>query len=384
MPRKKTHEEFVKQIYDLVEEEYTVLGKYESDKISLEIRHNDKKCNFHTYNVRPSNFIQGTRCSQCYGNKKRDTEVFKKEVLDLVGDEYLVLGEYKTTNTKIKMKHNACNFAYEVQPSAFLQGGTRCPQCAGRGKRTTDDYKNTLYQLVGNEYELLGGYKNSHMHVTLKHNICDNTYQVLPSNFYKGTRCPYCYGNKKKDTEIFKNEVFELVGNEYSVLSEYINTDTRINMKHISCGHEYEVRPNDFLRGKRCPRCNSSKGELAIEKWLITNNIIYKPQYKFKDCVNIRPLSFDFALFNNKSELTHLIEFDGEQHYKPIEYFGGEENFQTTIKHDKIKNNYSRENKIRLIRIPFWHYENIEEILEKLINNQPIEVDETSFLIPII
>ena len=57
------------------------------------------------------------------------------------------------------------------------------------------------------------------------------------------------------------------------------------------------------------------------------------------------------------------IEYQGEQHYRPIEYFGGEESFYLQQKHDQIKRNYCKHNNIKLLEIPYW------EDIEKVLNN---------------
>lgn len=36
---------------------------------------------------------------------------------------------------------------------------------------------------------------------------------------------------------------------------------------------------------------------------------------------------FDFVIFNDKNQIIQCIEYDGEQHFKPIEFFGGEQAF---------------------------------------------------------
>ena len=55
------------------------------------------------------------------------------------------------------------------------------------------------------------------------------------------------------------------------------------------------------------------------------------------------------------------IEFDGEQHFIPIDYFGGIENFKKIKIRDKIKNEYCKNNSIHLIRIRYD--ENVEDLL---------------------
>ena len=70
----------------------------------------------------------------------------------------------------------------------------------------------------------------------MKHNICNYKFEINPTNFLSGKRCPKCAGKNKKTTEQFKQEIYELVGNEYEVLSEYKNVN-KIKIKHNICGH---------------------------------------------------------------------------------------------------------------------------------------------------
>ncbi len=57
-----------------------------------------------------------------------------------------------------------------------------------------------------------------------------------------------------------------------------------------------------------------------------------------------------------------LIEYDGRQHYIPIEPLGGEEELKKIKQHDEIKNEYANNN-ITLLRIPYWDIKNIEKTL---------------------
>ena len=58
-----------------------------------------------------------------------------------------------------------------------------------------------------------------------------------------------------------------------------------------------------------------------------------------------------------------VIEYDGKQHFKPVDIFGGQDGFEETQLHDQIKTQYCKDNNIELIRIPYWEKDNIEEIL---------------------
>ena len=60
------------------------------------------------------------------------------------------------------------------------------------------------------------------------------------------------------------------------------------------------------------------------------------------------------------------IEFDGIQHFEPINYFGGEKELELVQKRDRIKTAYCQENNIGLVRVRFD--ENINNKLNNYIN----------------
>jgi len=71
----------------------------------------------------------------------------------------------------------------------------------------------------------------------------------------------------KKTDEEYKAEVKELVGDDYIVLGEYTGAFDKITHKHVECGTEYPVSPNKFLFGRRCPVC-ANNGTSEMEKEL--------------------------------------------------------------------------------------------------------------------
>jgi len=96
-----------------------------------------------------------------------------------------------------------------------------------------------------------------------------------------------------------------------------------------------------------------SLGERRISRLLEALLINFESQKKFPDCVDKRPLIFDFWL----PELNVLIEFDGPQHFEPKHYFGGRASFDATVRRDKIKSLYALEKGIRLIRVKYTEKE---------------------------
>lgn len=282
--------------------------------------------------------------------KRKTDEKFRQEVYDLVDNEYIFLDKYVNAITKLRVKHNECGNVYEVQPSNFLSG-KRCPYCAGLVKKTDKQFKQEVYNLVGDEYTFLDSYVNKRTKLRVKHNKCGNTYEVTPNHFLRGRRCPYCsIKDKIKTDEQFRKEVYNLVGNEYVFLGAYVNSYTKIKVKHNKCGNIYEVQPNIFLHGRRCPFCNHTpKGELIIIKILDNLNINYDYQKTFDDLVDKDYLSYDFYIPSQSI----LIEYQGYQHYGPVDYFGGDTKFKNQQKHDLMKLDYAKEQGYNLIDVPY-------------------------------
>lgn len=278
---------------------------------------------------------------------KTDAE-FKKEVYDLVGNEYTFLDFYVTARTKIRVKHNKCGNVYEVDPSHFLRG-KRCPFCNGGIKKTGLRFKKEVFDLVGDEYTFLDSYVNSYTKIKVEHNKCGSTYKVRPSDFIRGNRCSYCFGNPKKTNEEFKKEVFDLVGNEYTFLEPYQDTHTKIKVKHNKCGNVYKVQPANFFSNNRCPYCSMPKEEKIITKILDDLDIKYDIQKTFDDLRDVQLLSYDFYIPSQSI----LIECQGQQHYGPVDIFGGDSQFKKQQKHDRMKSDYAKYHNYNLIAIPY-------------------------------
>ena len=112
--------------------------------------------------------------------------------------------------------------------------------------------------------------------------------------------------------------------------------------------------PNNHLSGF-IPK--KSTGEVIIENLLNIKNIKFNKEMKFDECMNIRHLRFDFYI----PEIKTCIEYNGSQHYKPIDFFGGEKTYLYQLKNDNIKKEFCEKNGIDLIVIPYN-----ESIIEKL------------------
>lgn len=142
------------------------------------------------------------------------------------------------------------------------------------------------------------------------------------------------------------------------------------------CGNTIDVRSTYLTRSN--PRlscgCLYSKGEQQIQQLLMGWEIDFEREYKFSDLIDVNPLRFDFAVFND-NELVGLIEFNGRQHYIVNNNSGwnDEESFSLTQKHDKMKKEYCQQNNIPLLIIPYSVLDK-QNLLETILNDFLIQL----------
>lgn len=138
------------------------------------------------------------------------------------------------------------------------------------------------------------------------------------------------------------------------------------------CGNTKSVRGNNLQSGKTLScGCLTSIGENIIENILRENQILYKKEYTFKDCINqetLRPFRFDFAILNEDNSVKFLLEFDGRQHYygPDTSSWHNAMSLEEIQERDEIKNQYCQNNNIQLKRIPYYDLNkiNIDNILD--------------------
>mgnify|MGYP003304497035 CR=1 FL=1 len=177
-----------------------------------------------------------------------------------------------------------------------------------------------------------------------------------PYSILQGNHCPKC-STRRKSHEQYVRELL-LENPNIEVLGEYTNANTNILHRCTICGHEWMVKPNHLLHGLGCPSCKETSGEQQVKQWLIANDVKYEYQKCFSDCKNVRMLPFDFYL----PDYNCCIEYDGAQHFRIVDLWGGEEYFSKRQHNDKIKNRYCEENNMRLIRIRYD--EDVHDVLD--------------------
>lgn len=384
-------ESFSKKVNELTNGEYKLFGKYKKGHDVTEFKH--LKCG-KVFKMTPHNFSEGQRCPYCrykskhYGGRKTFEE-FKKRVQELTNNEYDVKPPYVNSKVKIEFIHKVCGNHFMMKPNNFLNG-QRCPHCSRQHRvmlrtMSTQTFVKRVQAVYGSEYTILGKYINSDHKVLVRHNKCGNVYYTRPADFLRGHGCPKCayqtravkIGDAHRGSlENVKESIKEILGNQYQVLtkdSDYKGNRQHILIKHLICGHTYRARYSDIQRyGTGCPYCSAkaqiSSGEHKILSLLKDNFQLKAKQdfyygYIIPDLKDKKNLHFDFYLSKQKI----AIEYDGQQHYEAIDWFGGKESLQRQQKHDLMKDQYCKNKHIKLIRIPYTviSKSEIKDILSK-------------------
>lgn len=187
----------------------------------------------------------------------------------------------------------------------------------------------------------------------------------------KGNGCKKCASEKLKidricTTEEFIEKAIEVHGTAYGYLK--VDYKGSFNKVEIFCNkHQkyFNQNPSTHLKNSGCPLCNTSKGELKILNYLEIENIEYETQKTFEGLILRRKLKFDFYL----EKYNICIEFDGEQHFKPLSnHWGGESGFVKRQITDQLKNSYCIQNDIPLLRIKYSDTD-IEGTIRSFLNN---------------
>ena len=287
--------------------------------------------------------------------KRKTTKEFIEQAKKIHGNKYdYSLVEYNTMKTKIKIicyNHGT----FEQRTDAHLSG-QGCPMCNYEQKSNKTNFIKKAKKIHGNKYDYsLVRYKNNHTKVKILCHIHGIFKQIPNNHISKKQGCPKCNNESKRLSQTdFIERSKNIHNNKYTYQHDFKTTRENVSILCPSHG-EFTTTASIHLQGYGCPKCKTSKGEKKILKLLSDNNIIFEYQKKFKKCKDIQTLVFDFYL----PDYNLCVEYDGKQHFEPIEYFGGLNTFKYIQAHDKIKTDFCKKNNITLNRISYNDYNNI-------------------------
>ena len=248
-----------------------------------------------------------------------------------------------------------------------------CPYCAGR-YRTTEDAQ----RLIKNPNIIfLSNFDGDEKPITCKCLKCNYIWiNNRPMDLFRRENgCPICSRKDSTEKRTLSQDDYESklykVNPYIKIIGKYKGTHKLIKCKCLKDDYIWESYACNLLNGSAsCPKCNMSVGENKIIEFMEKNNINYSRQKKFDDCKDKYLLKFD--IYDEDHNI--LIEFQGEQHYFPVDFETNNPEkaniqFETLQKRDKIKSDFCKKNSIPLICIPYYERNNVEKFL---INNSEV------------
>lgn len=255
---------------------------------------------------------------------------------------------------------------FSIKPQHHLQK-SYCPEC-GKSERklsmeefnktkilSTETWVEQATAIHGDKFDYSQTvYVNA---ITKLKVVCSlhGEQKMLPQTHLKGYGCSVC-GKRMINISNGQGYTQEQFIERASKIGDYSFHKTNYISKRepviITCNRhgDFTTKGELVLKGHGCPHCFiKSAGETKIAKILILKNIEYITEKRFSDLIDKSRLRFDFylPLYNA------CIEFDGEQHFKKVKYFGGEKAFKDLQNKDAMKNLYCETNNIPLLRVRF-------------------------------
>jgi rubrerythrin len=278
---------------------------------------------------------------------------------------------------RVRCQH--CKKPYSPRWGNFKKGGRCLCQKGQKIKARYAKYKipyETIKEYIEKRgYKLLTTqekYTDSHQILSLE---CPKGHfpEINYVGFKNDRRCGFCFRESQvRSLEDFIKKSEEIHPGQFDY-SEFVYEGNKIPGKIIckACGKSFERNSNDHFKPKSsCPHCTSSAGEKELAEYLDSQNISYESEVPLK---NTRQ-RWDFFL--TKSEI--YIEFNGEQHYKIINYFGKLRGYCSRVRNDLNKLNWALNNeKILFIFMEYGEYSGYTQYIDCLDKNTLLEASLT-------
>lgn len=364
MSHKKTHDQFESEIA-VKNPNIILISQYSGSQ--NKIRCKCKQC-MSEWSTTPTHLLAGTGCSKCAGNKK----LTHKEYLQKLENKYPnheieALSTYDGAMKHMQFKCNICGHQWHTYPNNLLKCG--CPSCTNAQKSSmmTKDHETFVEEVseLHDNIEIIGKYHKCNEKLLVRCTNCHREWYVTPLSLLSGNGCRNCSNDILHNKMINSNDDFlyklSLLNSRITVISRYDGLKNKVTTKCNICGYIWDTSAQSLLNGSACPKCKKSHLEKKVQLYFDNSKIDYEIEKSFNDLRGIGGGKLSYDLFVPSYNL--LIELQGEQHYRPVEYFGGVDAFEKQKMHDELKRNYAISNQYNYIEIGFFDIDNIDTIL---------------------
>lgn len=361
-----------------------------------------------TFERLPKQFmVSRSGCPYCVhkvwgSNRRKSPEQYQKE-FSAKFPNLKLLTPYVNGRTNVKVKCNVCGNIWSAKPNALLRMKFGCKVCSsnhrGFGDRKSQKEFWTNLKKVNPTILPLELYQGNKVPILVKCKVCGNHWKARPNNLLTRTggcgicgivKSTYARANfskvyqkirKKLPHESYQHYlqaayayVFYQKHHDAQLLTLFEGDNKRVKVRCLKCGNIRSVSAIALLTGSpaclACEKSNGyySKGERAVASLLMQADIHYQYPFVSDDLVDRYPLHYDFRV-NGK----YLIEYQGEQHYRAIDWYGGKRQLDYQRRHDQMKRNWAKKNGFVLIEIKYSDSvkDKLGRYLPKVLNYEP-------------
>lgn len=279
------------------------------------------------------------------------------------------LAVYNGTGKRLTLHCLKCDKEFHTYASRLAQ----CTHCSNPKKLCIDSIQPRTDEVFGvGRYTVdVSKFTEYSAKLPVLCHQCNEWLEKKPADLLTRKRgCPKCQSRAETNIANRAKELQERInaihGDRFTLdATQYKGWKVKQPIACNHCGATAPGRPGSVLEGNgiQC-ECESAEslGEKAAREFFEEHEIAFEKQWWTPECRHIKPLKFDFLLG------TTFIEIDGEQHRKPIAWWGGEEGLKQTQLRDAIKNRWAEENGYTMIRIPYTKTTSIPKILKGIMN----------------
>lgn len=298
-------------------------------------------CNKHQWLAKWNDIRNGHWCLLCSGKAKLAFDVLEKEV-EIRGG-ILISNEYINNKTSITIQCNEGHI-WETKWS-IIKNGSWCPFCVNVNKRTLND----IHTYISNKPFIILStqYKNCKSKLQWK---CDkgHIWEAAWTTLQQGHGCPSCM---RRIPDIIDLQAFAKTKSGELLSLEYKNSKSKLQWK-CDKGHIWEAVWNDIRTGHWCSKCKlKAENSCRKEVELYFAGAVFDKTRFYYDKSNTKKF-YEFDGYNK--QLKTAFEYHGYQHYiYPNWFHKTEDKFLQSKQRDKDKEQYCKDNNIKLIIIPY-------------------------------
>lgn len=315
----------------------------------------------------PSSHLRGLGCAKCGHEKTASSK--RSSILEFISKANIIhnkkydYSKVNYINSKTKVTITCPIHGEFLQSPSIHLSGSGCPKCSGKLKYTKDEWIEKANKKHNFKYDYSNvEYINNKTKVNVICPIHGPFFQT-PNDHLDGCGCPKC----KIDNQRFSIEkILELMKATHGSKYDYSKSDIKTTADKIKIicpehGEFWQTPGNHIYLSHGCPRCRLKNQNHIFEffrKNLPNKTILweYSPDWLY-------PQRIDIFI----KELSVAIEYNGEQHYTPIDIFGGIETFNKQKELDVRKYNKCVENRCKVFYIKYnYTDQTLNDILNEL------------------